>query len=67
MTDRTPLQSWALPHLRWLTDYLSEEDMLQMISCAAALPTDAEVAEYIKACSAFRPANKPASPLSQLE
>ncbi|KAF8250483.1 hypothetical protein K440DRAFT_653613 [Wilcoxina mikolae CBS 423.85] len=48
MSNLTPLQSWAVPRLQPLIDYLSDEELLQTISYAASLSSPSEVADHFK-------------------
>ncbi|KAA8908668.1 putative zinc finger motif, C2HC5-type-domain-containing protein [Sphaerosporella brunnea] len=48
MANPTPIQSWALPQLKPILDYLPDEDLLEAISYAASLPSAEEVATHFK-------------------
>ncbi|KAF8540232.1 hypothetical protein BDD12DRAFT_834358 [Trichophaea hybrida] len=48
MSNLASLQSWAVPRLQPLIDYLSDEDLLQTVSYAASLSSPSEVADHFK-------------------
>ena len=47
-TPNTHLQTWALPSLKALLDYLTDEDLVQTISYSASLPDAAQAADNFK-------------------
>lgn len=47
-TPNTHLQAWALPRLKALIDYLTDEDLLQAITYSASLPDAVQAADNFK-------------------